>query len=147
MNRTAKWWHAQFNLGWRSFLHYLKKLWPWFPKAGFEQFKKNYVLEGLPIYSSAFRKIAYEPGRCIVCGLCDAACPILQAKEPNFLGPMRLVVSAMRGGPLSQYAINEFAFLGQQDCVSCQACEKACPEQIPILKLASEFAKQWQDNS
>ena len=120
-------------------------MWPWSPKAGLNQFQKKYVPEGLPHYSVSHRQIAHEPGRCTTCGLCDAACPVLR-KGINgaFLGPMRLVVSAMRGGPLSQFAMKDFTFFTSEDCLTCRICEKACPEEIPILKLADEFAKQWQ---
>ena len=148
MKQTTKWWHAQFNLGWRSFLHYLKKMWPWSLKAGLNQFKINYVPEGLPTYSVSFRQIADQPGRCTACGLCDAACPILQSTKPAaFLGPMRLVLGAMRGGPSVQYALADFAFMSNESCVACRECEKACPEEIPIIKLAEEFTKQWQQVS
>ncbi len=145
MISNTKWWHAQFNLGWRSFLHYLKIMWPWAPKADLNQFQKNYVPEGLPQYSILHRQIAHEPGRCTACGLCDASCPILRTGTNGaFLGPMRLVIGAMRGGPILQYVMADFAFFNNESCATCRECQKACPEEISILKLADEFAKQWQ---
>jgi formate hydrogenlyase subunit 6/NADH:ubiquinone oxidoreductase subunit I len=148
VKQSTKWWYAQFNLCWRIFLHYLKKAWPWSMKAGLEKFKSNYVPEGLPMYSVSFRQIAHQPGLCTACGLCDAVCPVLHSnKSVPFLGPMRLVLGAMRGGPTVRYALADLSFWGTESCASCRECEKVCPEEISIIKLSDEFTKQWQQVS
>jgi len=145
MNPTLKWWYAQFYLGFCTLRHYVKKLWPWRKKAGLLQFKNNYVVEGLPAFSSSFRELAYEPSRCTVCGLCDAACYRLRLEnQKQFLGPRRLVNSVMRGGPLIQYALEELKSFQEEACLTCKQCEKSCPEEIPILELSKEFFQQWQ---
>ena len=136
---SLKWWHAQFNLAWRSVCHYIKKLSPWHKRHGLAQFQENYVSEGLFAYTPQLRAIAYKASHCTTCGACDAVCPLIKT---NFIGPMRLVVSGMRGGSSMAALKNDFAMMAGTDCVSCQACEKACPEEIPIFALAIGFSGQ-----
>jgi succinate dehydrogenase/fumarate reductase-like Fe-S protein len=143
-NHRLKWWHAQFNLGFRSVLHYLKKLLPWTKRYGLERFRQNYVPEGLPGYTPGFRLIAHEPSRCTTCGMCDVVCPILKAGDA-FIGPMRLVVSGMRGGPTLFAVEDELRVMAEKSCADCRKCEAACPEHIPIVLLAQEFAKQLDE--
>lgn len=143
MSPKLKWWHAQVNLAWRVVVHYLKKLWPLRKRYGYERFVNNYVAEGFPSYSSSFRAIAHKPSRCTTCGMCEIVCPILKTKEhPDFIGPMRMVVSGMRGGPTLFDVESSLKVLASPDCILCNACERACPEQIPILSLAQGFLDQ-----
>lgn len=143
MNQTGKWWYAQIFLGFHVVVHYLKKLWPWHVKDGLKQFKKNYIVEGLPAYSSSFRALAFQPGQCTACGICDTVCPLVLSSDFNFLGPMRSVASVMRGGPLLEYALDDLSTFSADACVSCRKCESACPQNIPISELAIKFTEQW----
>lgn len=143
-SKTLKWWHAQFNLGFRSALHYLKMLWPWRRRFGLARFRENYVPEGLPAYQGPLRQIAHEASRCTTCGLCDAACPQTGAPD-RFLGPMRMVVRGMRGGPTLIDVEKDLRFMAAPSCAACQKCDSACPEHIPMVRLAQEFAKQLDE--
>jgi NAD-dependent dihydropyrimidine dehydrogenase PreA subunit/ferredoxin len=142
-----KWWHAQVNLGFRVVVHYVKKLIPGTERFGIERFQKNYVVEGLPPTSGDFRLLAHEPGRCTACGACDLACPILLGKaapelKPDFLGPMGFVVSGTRAAPHLADLEHTLHVLNGPVCEGCRACDAACPERIPIGKLAVVFAAQ-----
>ncbi len=137
----GKWWYAQYFLGMKSVIHYLKKLLFWRQREGLEQFRANYVADGLPAFTPAHRAIAHEPGHCTSCGMCEAVCPLL-AFNPNFLGPMRFILSGARGGPILPDIRDTLRVLTAPDCQSCQKCERACPEQISILQLAKEFTGQ-----
>ena len=144
MNQTGKWWYAQIFLGFHVLLHYAKKLWPWHARSGLKKFQQNYIVEGLPAYSASFRAIAFQPGKCTGCGICDSVCPLLLNPVNNFLGPMRTVASVMRGGPLLEYALSDLSTFAADACVACRSCEIACPEAIPISELATKFTEQWE---
>lgn len=132
-----KWLLAQVNLAKHVILHYLKKLMPWPAKKGIAAFEANYLEEGLARYSVKHRKLAPKAGNCTGCAQCDAACPILASGETkSFLGPMRFVASGLRGGPLVEDIASSVDVLMSESCLSCNACERACPEDIPILELA-----------
>jgi formate hydrogenlyase subunit 6/NADH:ubiquinone oxidoreductase subunit I len=144
-----KWWHAQANLGVRLVVHYLKKLWPWRERFGLERFQQNYVVEGLPPTTGEFRLLAHQPGRCTACGACDMVCPILLGTtaahaelRPDFLGPMGFILAGTRGAPQLSDALHTLSVLNGPTCSSCRACDGACPERIPIEKLAAVFAQQ-----
>lgn len=147
-----KWWHAQVNLAWRVLVHYGSKLWPWRPRFGLQRFQENYVHEGLPPATPAFRAIAHQPGRCTQCGVCDEVCPVLradgdapesaQADTSRFLGPMAFVASGARAAPHFPDIEDALAVLTSDSCGACRACDAACPERIPILALAGCFEEQ-----
>jgi succinate dehydrogenase/fumarate reductase-like Fe-S protein len=139
----TKWWHAQLNLAYRVVLHYLRKLWPWAPRFGRERFLHNYVPEGLPPATPAWRDIAHEPGRCTLCGACDEACPLmLERSRAEFLGPMQTIASAARAAPHLEDVAQTLSTMTSDTCTSCRLCEPACPEDIPILTLAAALDAQ-----
>jgi succinate dehydrogenase/fumarate reductase-like Fe-S protein len=142
-----KWLFAQVNLAWRLIVHVARKLWPWAPKYGLQRFQENYVAEGLPPSSPDFRLLAHEPGRCTSCGRCDDACPLLRATAvvgvtDGFLGPMTFVLSGARSAPHLDDIKGTLATLTGPVCAGCKACDAACPERIPITKLAAVFEEQ-----
>lgn len=142
-----RWWAAQLFLGWKLVAHYLKKAWPWAPRYGFARFQENYVAEGLPPSSAEFRLLAHEPGRCTTCGACDAVCPILRGHQrspvsADFLGPMGFVISGARGAPHLADVKVTLDVLNGPLCEGCRACDAACPERIPIAKLAAVYEEQ-----
>jgi ferredoxin len=141
-----KWFHAKFHLGTRVILHYLRKLWPWSPRFGLARFQQNYVVEGLPPFTPAQRALAHEPGRCTGCGACDDVCPILagttDVDSADFIGPHAFVVAGARSGP----HLDDIGFaldtLTGPVCSGCRACDRACPESIPVTRLASMLQSQ-----
>lgn len=138
-----KWWHAQVNLAWRMTVHYLRKLWPWRQRYGLERFRQNYVHEGLPPATEATRDIAHEPGRCTTCGACDDACPLLTRLSPaEFLGPMAMVISGARAAPHFADVETTLRTMVGATCASCRACDAACPEGIPVTRLAEVLLGQ-----
>ncbi|HEY4223563.1 MAG TPA: 4Fe-4S dicluster domain-containing protein [Myxococcota bacterium] len=141
-----RWLHAQVNLAWKLVRHWLLKLWPWAPRYGFVRFQQNYVPEGLPPSSAAFRLLAHEPGRCTACNMCDDVCPILHGKlacdDPQFLGPMTFVLAGARQAPSLNEIKATLAVLNGSPCSTCRACDAVCPERIPIAKLAAIYEDQ-----
>ena len=141
-----KWLHAQANLAWKLVRHWLRKLWPWAPRYGFARFQENYVPEGLPPSTPAFRLLAHEPGRCTACSMCDEVCPILRGElkgeDPQFLGPMTFILSATRQAPQLDDVKQTLATLNGPVCAGCRKCDAVCPERIPIEKLAVVYEEQ-----
>ena len=142
MPLDRKWLHAQFNLGWQLVVHTAKKLWPWRERFGLERYQHNYVHEGLPPSTPAFRALAHEAGRCTSCGACDAVCPIVAARDGEFLGPMAFILSGARGAPHLDDVVTTLRVLTSETCTSCARCVVACPERIPILEVASVLHAQ-----
>lgn len=146
----SRWLHAQLWLAWRLVRHWLLKLWPWSEHYGFQRFQENYVAEGLPPTSAAFRLLAHEPGRCTSCGMCDEVCPILRGtleaeQRPSqgaFLGPMTFVQAGARAAPHLEDIKDTLATLNAGACTTCRLCDATCPERIPIAKLAVVFEEQ-----
>lgn len=143
----TRWWHAQIFLGLKLLRHYALKLWPWAPRFGLARFQENYVVEGLPPATSAFRLMAHEPGRCTACGTCDAVCPLLlpsggQARAEDFLGPMGFILAGARAAPQLGDLRATLDALNGPGCQACRACDRACPEQIPIARLAAALEEQ-----
>ncbi len=143
----TKWLYAQFFLAWRLVMHFARKLWPWAPRYGFARFQENYVAEGLPPSLPAFRLLAHELGRCTACQVCDDVCPILRGTvtvvcPDGFLGPSTFVLSGARSATHLADLKGTLAALNGQVCGGCRACDAACPEQIPIAKLAATLEEQ-----
>lgn len=108
-----------------------------------QEFRENYVPEGAAAYPADLRRISHEPSQCTTCGLCDVSCPIVREKMPSdFIGPMRLVVSGMRGGTLLFAAETSIRIMASDACAECRLCEAACPEKIPMQALARCYLTQ-----
>lgn len=144
--------HAYVNLAWRTVIHYLRKLNPFHTRFGIARFKANYVPEGLPWATVPWRELAHQAGRCTACGACDGACPIVQRgvvpvghtaeQAALFQGPMALVLSGARAAPHLRDARADLDILRSKTCQECRACDRACPESIPIAGLAAGLLEQ-----
>jgi ferredoxin len=142
--------HAQVNLAWKLVRHWLLKAWPWAERFGLVRFQENYVAEGIPPTTGAFRLLAHEPGRCTACGVCDDVCPILRGSLPApqsasqgaFLGPMTFVLAGARAAPQLDDVRDTLQTLNGAPCDSCRRCDAACPERIPIAQLAVVLQEQ-----
>lgn len=135
--------YAYLYLSFCGFLFVLRKIFPFGKKNGYRTFLANYEQEGLPKFSPEFRELASRAGDCIACGQCDAACPELTNRDGGiFIGPMHLVMSSFRGGPLLAPSELDLQTIISEQCASCQKCEQACPRNIPIISLARGFHAQ-----
>ena len=141
-----KWLYAKVNLASRVVVHYLRRLWPWSPRYGLLRFQQNYIVESLPPATLAHRDLAATPGRCTGCGSCDDVCPILagstDVRAGDFGGPHAFVVAGARAAThLDDVAVALDTLTGPV-CAGCNACDRACPERIPILALAASLQAQ-----
>jgi ferredoxin len=143
----SKWIQAQLNLAKHLVIHLLRRLWPWSARPGLSRFRDNYVVEGLPPATPMVRtELAYTAGRCTACGACDAACPILlgtrsDVDAADFVGPQAFVLAGAR--QLESIGLSLEILVGDA-CQGCRACDRACPEAIPVTALAKALQAQQQ---
>ena len=91
------------------------------------------------IQSAEDRAIIDDATKCINCGACYSACPVLD-ENPNFLGPAALVAAARFVFDSRDQGLQErLAIVDHPDAVwSCDnhfACTRVCPREIKITKL------------
>ena len=83
---------------------------------------------------------------CIQCLCCYAACPVIGLRDTGFAGPVALVQHALVTLDPRDESANHIATAARRmevfKCVSCYACESACPSEIPIVAHAIEPLKQ-----
>lgn len=92
------------------------------------------------IQSAEERKLLDEASTCIGCAACFSACPILDEKNPDFIGPMALVQAARFVDDTRDQGLRaRIDELDRKDgiwaCESLFECTKACPRGIKITKL------------
>lgn len=84
--------------------------------------------------------------RCIDCGLCLEACPRFN-KRSSFLGPAviaktflaGLVFGSKKNGERMKAVMGEG---GIEDCINLKKCEKACPNDVPLLWAIARMKRE-----
>ncbi|MBN1834364.1 MAG: succinate dehydrogenase iron-sulfur subunit [Spirochaetales bacterium] len=91
------------------------------------------------IQSPEERLVFDDPTKCILCGSCYSACPILDGKNPLFIGPAAIVQGARFVFDSRDRGFEErLAVLDHPDGVwSCEnhfQCTRVCPRSIKVTK-------------
>jgi succinate dehydrogenase / fumarate reductase iron-sulfur subunit len=87
-----------------------------------------------------------DPTKCILCGACFSACPVLD-KNPVFLGPAAIVQAARfvndsrDAGLAARLEILDDEN-GVWPCENHFECTKACPREIKVTKLINQTKRQ-----
>ncbi len=91
------------------------------------------------IQSPAEREAIDEPTKCILCGSCYSACPVIREKNPEFLGPAAVLNASRfvfdsrdRGLPERLPALDRPD--GIWACESKFRCTQVCPRGIKVTK-------------
>ena len=90
--------------------------------------------------------IATNVARCVQCGLCNAACPTYQLDHDERDGP-RGRITMIRDMFARGYAPGSEVRKHIGRCLSCLACESACPTGVEYGRLISQLAKCKYDRS
>jgi len=132
--------------GWAARVRALRKKKEEKRRAGHEEFKKE--ISGLDRFLAVF-------DACINCHNCQNVCPVCYCQQCHFDSPrqhltaQRYLDRARRRGAL-RLPLDPLLFhLGRMShmvlsCVSCGACEDACPVSIPVGKVFSLVADETQ---
>lgn len=97
------------------------------------------------IQSQEERELIDDPTKCILCGACYSACPVLD-KKPDFIGPAAIVQAARWVFDSRDKGLEDrLDILDQPNGVwACEnhfECTKACPREIKVTKLIN-FTKR-----
>src|SRR5215831_9066639 len=80
---------------------------------------------------------------CVHCGFCTATCPTYQLLGDELDGPrgrIYLMKQMLEGGEVS-----ESTQLHLDRCLTCRACETACPSGVRYGRLV-DFGRRWVDS-
>lgn len=80
-------------------------------------------------------KLITDLGKCLNCGLCLTACPVLEATSFEvFAGPKSMATTLSRVNP-SFWNIKDLIYT----CTECGSCQEICPEKVPIPRIVSSL--------
>jgi formate hydrogenlyase subunit 6/NADH:ubiquinone oxidoreductase subunit I len=132
-----------FVLGFYFFVHLLKKMFFLYQPGGETRLLENFREDRILPVSAEDRAVLAAWQRCTACGLCQAACPSLigTAERPNQWLDINSLIQCQWRDPTAVALVREKA-RALAECKSCQACEDACPERIPLRALARSMAGQ-----
>jgi len=86
-----------------------------------------------------------ETGRCIRCYACREACPMCYCSQCVVDGtaPRWMDSTIHPAGTQAWHIVRAFHQTGR--CVSCGACERACPMGIPMIYLTDQLNRQMEE--
>jgi Fe-S oxidoreductase len=80
-------------------------------------------------------KLVTDLGKCLNCGVCLTACPVLEATSFEvFSGPRSMATTLSRVNP-SYWNIRDVIYT----CTECGSCQEICPEKVPIPRIVSSL--------
>jgi glycolate oxidase iron-sulfur subunit len=76
-------------------------------------------------------KLVADLGKCMNCGLCLTACPVLEATSFEiFAGPRSMATTLSRVNP-NYWNVKDVIY----SCTECGSCQEICPEKVPIPSI------------
>jgi glycolate oxidase iron-sulfur subunit len=84
---------------------------------------------------SGEEKLVADLGKCLNCGICLTACPVLEATSyETFAGPKSIATTLSRVNP-DFWNIKDVIYT----CAECGSCQEICPEKVPIPRIVDSL--------
>jgi Fe-S oxidoreductase len=84
---------------------------------------------------SGEEKLIADLGRCLNCGICLTACPVLEATSFEiFAGPRSVATALSRVNP-SFWNVKDVIYT----CTECGSCQEICPDKVPIPRIVDSL--------
>jgi len=95
------------------------------------------------IQSQEERKVIDDATKCILCEACYSACPVLQEKNPNFIGPAQIVQAQRFNDDSRDRGFEQRLEVldvpnGVWPCENHFQCTRVCPRGIKVTKLINQ---------
>lgn len=113
---------------------------------------KPYLIASEPpekerIQSQEDRKFFDDAIRCILCATCSASCPVIQEKNPDFIGPAPLVQAFRRiFDSRDEEQLERLEQVDNPDgawaCENHFECTRRCPKGIPVTKEINTIKRE-----
>lgn len=100
------------------------------------------------LYKAGQILLSKAPVGCTNCRYCvDKGCPS-SINIPNVLESLNMIQQYQdtRGANLTYYQATMGGKIDPKSCIRCGSCEKACPQQLPIMDLIAQAAKDFDLN-
>ncbi len=115
-------------------------------RDGLETAPGSELSEGEYLQSPQEHALIEEATKCILCGACNSACPVLKT-NPDFIGPAAIVQAARfindsRDAGLESRLDVLDSPNGVWSCDNHFECTRACPREIKITKLINQTKRQ-----
>ena len=122
-------------LGLQFFVHMFRRLFFLYRPGGSDRFIGNYRPDRILPISEQHAVVLPAWQRCTGCGFCDVVCPVAGTKVgAHTFSIATLAMAGWRDFTALHHCLDVADIM--IECEDCEACELACPEDIPLLDLA-----------
>ena len=130
-------------LGLQFLVHMFRRLFFLYRPGGSDRFESNYRPDRILPISEKHAAVLPSWQCCTGCGFCDVACPVAGTKVgAHAFSIATLALSGWRDFTALHHCVDIADVM--LACDDCDACERACPEDIPLKELARFVVENGQ---